>query len=420
MRTQFICLAVAIVLVCSLASAQWVQTPLNTWRAYCFAVNEGNVFVGTAGWEPSNGIYLSTDSGNTWTTVNNGLTSLNITALVSSGPKLFAGSITGGVCRSTDNGSHWTPVNSGLTNNEIEALAVCGSRLFAGTLQGGVFVSTNDGTNWTQVNTGLTSMYISTIAVSDTVIFAGSPQAGVFRSTDNGTNWTAVNNGLTSAFILRLAVIDSCVFAGTGDSKVFRSTNSGASWTDVSIGPYGGIMSFAFYNDNVFAGTNMSGGVFLSTNNGGNWYRVGTGLPSPNRPVQALVVIDMSLLAGTYGSGVWRRPLSEMITSVDPKPNEVPREFSLSQNYPNPFNPSTTIQFAIPAGTYGPASAAGRRTSLQVFDVLGRDVATLVNEVKEPGVHTVRWDATGVSSGVYLCRLKAGSFVQTKRMMVVK
>jgi predicted GH43/DUF377 family glycosyl hydrolase len=92
---------------------------------------------------------------------------------------------------------------------------------------------------------------------------------------------------------------------------------------------------------------------------------------------------------------------------------EVPREFALGQNYPNPFNPSTTIQYAIPVGTYG-------RTSLQVYDVLGREVATLVNEAKQPGTYTVRWDASGMASGTYFYQLQTGRFVSVKKLLLLK
>jgi hypothetical protein len=91
----------------------------------------------------------------------------------------------------------------------------------------------------------------------------------------------------------------------------------------------------------------------------------------------------------------------------------VPEGVALTQNYPNPFNPSTTIQFAIPGGTNG-------RTSLRVYDVLGREVATLVNEQKQPGTHTVRWDASGVASGVYLYRLIVGEHSAVRRLMLLR
>jgi hypothetical protein len=114
------------------------------------------------------------------------------------------------------------------------------------------------------------------------------------------------------------------------------------------------------------------------------------------------------------------------------QPGATPLAFSLAQNYPNPFNPTTTIQFTIPVGTYGPASPAGGRTSLRVYDILGREVATLVNEVKQPGTHKVQFDGSNLASGVYFCRIfvvpeaqrdrhgQAGEFVQTRKLLLLR
>jgi hypothetical protein len=88
----------------------------------------------------------------------------------------------------------------------------------------------------------------------------------------------------------------------------------------------------------------------------------------------------------------------------------LPASCSLSQNYPNPFNPSTNIQFSI---------VHRQLTIVKVFDVLGREVATLVNEVKEPGTYTVEFNASSFASGVYFYRLQAGNFVQTKKLLLL-
>ncbi|MBK7379140.1 MAG: T9SS type A sorting domain-containing protein [Ignavibacteriales bacterium] len=89
----------------------------------------------------------------------------------------------------------------------------------------------------------------------------------------------------------------------------------------------------------------------------------------------------------------------------------LPNKFSLEQNYPNPFNPSTSIQYAID----------GRRfVSLKVFDVLGNEVATLVKEEKPTGVYEVNFNATQLSSGIYFYTLKAGSFIETKKLILMK
>jgi hypothetical protein len=90
---------------------------------------------------------------------------------------------------------------------------------------------------------------------------------------------------------------------------------------------------------------------------------------------------------------------------------ELPLTYSLSQNYPNPFNPTTMIRFTVPERIH---------VALQVYDVLGREVASLVNEERLPGAHEVRFDARGLSSGAYFYRLRAGSYVQLKSLLILK
>ena len=106
----------------------------------------------------------------------------------------------------------------------------------------------------------------------------------------------------------------------------------------------------------------------------------------------------------------------------DPLPVEentiTPSDFSLYQNYPNPFNPSTRIQYAI--GSL-PTGQAGRQfVQLRVYDVLGNEVATLVNEEKPSGIYNVQFTMNNLSSGVYLYKIIAGGFVQTKKMILIR
>ncbi len=182
-----------------------------------------------------------------------------------------------------------------------------------------------------------------------------------------------------------------------------------AQWIQTN-GPYGGIVrSFAVSGTNLFAGTS-GGGVFLSTNNGASWTAVSTGLT--NTHVYALGVSGTNLFAGTYGGGVWRCPLSQMITSVkETISDETPNSYALQQNYPNPFNPITTINYQVPTQSH---------LTLKVFDVLGREVATLVNGVEEPGYKSVAFDASRLTSGVYFYRLRAGSYTETKKLILLR
>jgi hypothetical protein len=103
----------------------------------------------------------------------------------------------------------------------------------------------------------------------------------------------------------------------------------------------------------------------------------------------------------------WRR----MTVGIADNGPSVPLRYALMQNYPNPFNPTTAISYQLSA--FSPVT-------LKVFDVLGREVATLVNEVRQPGVYTVRWDASSFPSGVYFYHLEAGDFRATRKLMLVK
>jgi outer membrane protein assembly factor BamB/fibronectin type 3 domain-containing protein len=104
-------------------------------------------------------------------------------------------------------------------------------------------------------------------------------------------------------------------------------------------------------------------------------------------------------------------PIGKTVTQVGEPEIQIPEVLSLSQNYPNPFNPSTTIRYDLPKQSF---------VTLKIYDLLGREVATLVNEVRHAGFYTVRWDASRLSSGVYFYTLRAGEFRETKRMILMK
>jgi hypothetical protein len=97
----------------------------------------------------------------------------------------------------------------------------------------------------------------------------------------------------------------------------------------------------------------------------------------------------------------------------------LPTEYKLEQNYPNPFNPTTKIRYSIPnVETHRDASL--RNVMLRIYDILGNEVTTLVNEQKDPGYYEVDFNAASFASGVYIYRLQAGNYISTKKMMVLK
>lgn len=104
-------------------------------------------------------------------------------------------------------------------------------------------------------------------------------------------------------------------------------------------------------------------------------------------------------------------PLIRNILVSVPERDELPAEISLEQNFPNPFNPSTTIKYQM---------SEKRHVTLKIYDVLGRDIATLVDGVEEPGYRSVRWDAGSLASGVYFYRLDSGTFTSVKKLLLMR
>ena len=387
-----------------------------------FAVSGTNLVAGT----DNGGILLSTNNGTNWTSANTGLSTAAINVFAVFGTNLFAGAWTAGVLRSTNSGASWTTVNSGIIYTDVYSLIVSGTNLFAGTDGGGVYRSTNNGTSWTAVNAGLTAGYkVNGLAVSGTNLFAGNYGGGVYRSTNAGTSWTAVNTGLASTYVYSLVSSGASLFVSVSGGN-FLSTDGGMSWTAVYNGLTASVNTYAISGTSLFAGDNGGGGVFLSANNGASWIGVNAGLT--NMYVHSLVVSGTYLLAGT-NDGVWRRPLSDMITAVQENDGTAAARFSLSQNYPNPFNPATAIPFSLPSRSF---------VSLKIFDMAGREVSTLVAEELDAGNYIRHWNAAAMTSGIYFYHLsavpsarrafvpvenrdgQAAAFNETKRLILLK
>jgi hypothetical protein len=96
-----------------------------------------------------------------------------------------------------------------------------------------------------------------------------------------------------------------------------------------------------------------------------------------------------------------------------------PLTFNLEQNYPNPFNPATTIKYSIPEKVKSQNSKF-KNVTLKIYDILGREIAVLVNKEQKPGYYEVNWDASNQPSGVYFYRIQAGPYIETKKMILLK
>ena len=423
----------ALIVVCLLlfenrAYAQWVQTngPYGG-RVNSIVVIGDNIFAGTSG----GGVFRSTDNGTSWTAVNSGLPITSdypfiVSDFTASGDNIFAATEKG-VFRSTDNGTSWTISDSSFSI-ETRSLALSGDNIFAATDQG-VFRSTNNGTTWTTANSGLPMdtvplfMGITSLAVSGNNIFAGTIGlncGGVFLSTDNGVTWTSASLGLPTdivpmimvpSFIVSFAVSDNNIFAATGGyGGVFLSTNNGTNWIEVNSGfpnPTS-VSSLAASGGNILA-VHYTDGIFLSTNNGNKWTAVDAGLT--NIEVTSLSVSGNTIYAGTNGSGVWRRPLSEMIDLTDVHPREEPiNQAPFKIGVQSRAGSALSVEFNIPHS---------KRVAVTMHDLAGREISSLVNQHFDAGSYRYLWDTRTFAQGCFMLKMQVGRTTYTKLVQTI-
>ncbi len=283
--------------------AQWVPTSgPGGGRVNCFTVSGSNIFAGVFG----RGVYRSTNSGMSWTAVNNGITDNALTCLSANGLNIFAGidhGDGGGIFYSSNNGDNWVSRNNGLTNQKVWSFAVLGNYTFAGTAGGGIFRSANNGESWTAVNNGLTILSVYSFSVNGNNLFAGT-EYGVYLSTNNGESWNAANNGLPNLSVLSFVLSGTNLFSVLYSGGVFLSSNNGESWTVANNGlPNLYVNTIASNGNDLFVGTLYSG-IYYSNNNGGSWTAVNNGLTSP--AINALAISGTNIFAGTDANGVFR------------------------------------------------------------------------------------------------------------------
>ena len=360
--------------------------------------NAGVIYAGTMGGK----IYKSTDGGKTWVRINTGMNVSFIWSLNISGGIIYAATEQGVY---KYNGSSW--LLTSLSGKDVKTLASYNGILYAGTWGFGIFKSTDFGATWTQINNGLGAfLAVQALTITNNGnVFAGTAGGGVFKSTD-GINWNKLSCDYN--VIWALGSTSTAVFAGTYGDGLHKSLDGGASWTKVtSLG-----ISFVYSISVDLSGkvyvSSLTNGVFVSSDNGNSWSSLGMG----GFGVSSLMVNPGSsdVYVGTKEGKVFSISSNGGLTSAEEE-TAVPTEFELAQNYPNPFNPSTTIQFAVPvAGNY----------SLKVYNIIGQEVANLIQSELTAGVHKINFDASRLASGMYIYRLSGKNVNISKKMVLMK
>jgi photosystem II stability/assembly factor-like uncharacterized protein len=350
--------------------------------------------------------------------------------------RIYAESQYGGLGYSTDGGANFLDGTSGITStdrkNWCTPIAMDQNStltLYTGTHR--LYKSTNGMQSWTAISDDLTRGAngrigtITTIDVARTdpkVVYAGTDDGKVSVTTDGGISWMDVTGTLPVRWVTRVTidpdsanvayVTQSGFLEDLFSSHLNKTTDFGKTWTSVGEDlpniPLNDVIIDPVYRGYLYIATDV--GVMVSINSGKNWNVLGTELPEV--PVQDLALHSPTrkLAAFTHGRSVYAFDLTTL-TSVNVLRNSAVTGFELEQNYPNPFNPTTVISYQLPVIS---------KVTLKIYDALGREVATLVNEEMKLGRNTVQWDGSRFASGIYFYSLQAGNFVETKKMLLIK
>lgn len=300
-------------IVCS----QWKQseaTGLHNGDVSCFATDGDKQFAGTWG----DGVFLSGTSGSAWMQTNVSVASVDVNSLAvinhETDKEEIVAATNGGIYVSTNSGADWIQKNNGLSNAFVLSLAIVRGKngtvsFFAGTWGGGVFRSTDGGQNWSSTSSGLTNGWVFSLGATrnlsetnQTTLYAGTKD-GVFLSKDNGATWLVTS--LSSHNIRAILVSGTMIMAGSQDG-LFTSKDHSLTWFKTSLANKS-VRAILSLGANIFVGT--ADGIYLSNNNGSTWSTISDGLSNLN--VNALAVSKGYLIAGTWGGGIWRRPLSD-------------------------------------------------------------------------------------------------------------
>jgi photosystem II stability/assembly factor-like uncharacterized protein len=285
-----------------------------------------------------------------------------------------------------------------------------------------IFKTTNAGANWNAQTSGtankLFSVYFIDAMTGWSVGGPSSPK--IIKTTNGGDNWftqsTTINTPLYSVMFAD-ANTGWAVAGYIGGETIIKTSNGGSNWFSQSSGDNRYLRDCFVRNSTIAFAVGQGGKLIWTTNGGDNWMVQSTGSSIE------LWSIDFAndSIGYAIGDNVVLKTTNGGITFVNRTSNDVPQDFILYQNYPNPFNPSTKIKFLIPLSRGVPASSGrGVSVKLKIYDLLGHEISTLVNEQLPPGTYEVEFSGTNYPSGVYFYRLTAGDFSITKSMILLK
>jgi hypothetical protein len=301
------------------------------------------------------------------------------------------------------------------------------------TVQTNILKTTDGGLNWVKTLNELIERDLSSINfVNENLAFAtgfeynGTQEiSSILRTTNGGMNWTSTTRDSITYSKVNFINNTTGYVVGTNFSGgiILKTTNQGNSWNSIftkdsiiikGINFYPGTGVGIIYGEKIFTGDNFVPFAMRTSNYGETWSFQPINESALNVNISSAAMTDKYtyyLAGGTFEEGRIYHTQNGGSTSVNNNFTATANGYSLSQNFPNPFNPVTSIKFNIPLTG---------RTSLKIYNGVGKEIIELVNEVKESGTYDIKFNADELPSGVYYYRLISGDYSETRKMILIK
>ncbi len=423
-----ILLAFAILFVCiqSYSQNSWVRLshPANTrYDNIQFTCNDTGYI--RSPWEGYK-LFKTVNNGNNWSQVTLPQNySLGSFYFLNSGRGIICGRLfsRGAVYRTTNGGNNWTQVfieDSVTGSYYAQYTNITFVDSYTGFIAGRngnqnntAYKTTDSGNSWNLIPSAFPTV-IKMKFLNNSVGFILSTGATLFKTTNSGINWVMKTAGITDQFYDITFLNENTGYVSGNNSLIMKTTNAGDNWTilNLQISSYSEIYSIAFTTPDTgyyVKGTFNESRIYKTINGGYNWLAQSSSFNNNNLKMIYFINRDTGFAVGdsiilrTFDGG---GPIGLNYIS-----SEIPVKFSLHQNYPNPFNPVTKIKFDLPKSS---------NVTIKIYDAIGREVSTLVNEKLNAGVYSVDWDGANYPSGVYFYQITSGSYIETKKMILIK
>lgn len=341
------------------------------------------------------------------------------------GYKRSGSSIHGLRMKTSDGGKSFTVIDSSQAGyfesvyfiDENNGWIVGGQGLWPDTL--GLILQTIDGgTTWARVDSEKISDLRDVNFIDNSTGFAVGEHGYIYKSQDGGSTWRLITQAIFGVFAAPLRQVyftspdSGWVAGGIGGNRVIGKTvDGGETWQFDRLWNSAPLHGLSFINSRIGWVVGNYGTIFQTSDFGNSWVIQQQIVVDQRPPILESIFMVKENEGWIVGEDGLILKYKGDITNIESSFEVTPSDFKLFQNYPNPFNPTTTISFQLPEQS---------EVTIKVFNLLGREVATLLDEIKPAGLHKIEFNASELTSGIYFYQLRAGDYIETRKFILLE